>query len=111
MLVPTLEDTPEGHKDALTMMQEHTARQMEQKSKIGKVVELIMLKTEEGNRFVAQNYNSQIELRDKQLEMNKQQTQNYQKLAEEASNRQIPEKKMQEPYVAQYNHHHHHHNH
>jgi hypothetical protein len=46
-----------------------------------------MLKTEEGNRFVAQNYNSQIELRDKQLEMNKQQTQNYQKLAEEASNR------------------------
>jgi hypothetical protein len=59
-----------------------------------------MLKTEEGNRFVAQNYNSQIELRDKQLEMNKQQTQNYQKLAEEASNRQIPEKKMQEPYVA-----------
>jgi hypothetical protein len=32
-----------------------------------------MLKTEEGNRFVAQNYNSQIELRDKQLEMNKQQ--------------------------------------
>jgi hypothetical protein len=47
-----------------------------------------------------QNYNSQIELRDKQLEMNKQQTQNYQKLAEEASNRQIPEKKMQEPYVA-----------
>jgi hypothetical protein len=34
--------------------------------------------------------------------MNKQQTQNYQKLAEEASNRQIPEKKMQEPYVAQY---------
>jgi hypothetical protein len=32
--------------------------------------------------------------------MNKQQTQNYQKLAEEASNRQIPEKKMQEPYVA-----------
>jgi hypothetical protein len=31
MLVPTLEDTPEGHKDALTMMQEHTARQMEQK--------------------------------------------------------------------------------
>jgi hypothetical protein len=57
-------------------------------------------KTEEGNRFVAQNYNSQIELRDKQLEMNKQQTQNYQKLAEEASNRQIPEKKMQEPYVS-----------
>jgi hypothetical protein len=46
----------------------------------------MLKKTEEG--FVAQNYNSQIELRDKQLEMNKQQTQNYQKLAEEASNRQ-----------------------
>jgi hypothetical protein len=36
MLVPTLEDTPEGHKDALTMMQEHTARQMEQKQNLVK---------------------------------------------------------------------------
>ena len=84
-----LSDTPEGHKDALTMMQERTANQLKQKETYGTVSQPDLAESTEttNRRFVQQKNQDQINLRDEQLRMNIEQTQNYQRLSEEAMNR------------------------
>ena len=89
-LGPTkLPDTPIGHADALAMMQERTANQLKQKEIYGTVAqpELAETTTATTRRFVKQKNQDQISLRDEQLKMNIEQTQNYQRLTEEAMNR------------------------
>lgn len=89
-LGPTkLPDTPIGHADALAMMQERTANQLKQKETFGTVAQPELAETTAAStrRFVEQKSQDQIALRDEQLRMNIEQTQNYQRLTEEAMNR------------------------
>lgn len=89
-LGPTkLPDTPIGHADALAMMQERTANQLKQKEIYGTVAQPELAETTAATtrRFVEQKSQDQISLRDEQLKMNIEQTQNYQRLTEEAMNR------------------------
>jgi hypothetical protein len=89
-LGPTkLSDTPLGHADALAMMQERTARQLEQNKMYGNVVEPDFAEsTTKINMDNSRRRNEeQMEVRDAQLQKNIEQTKNYQKLAEEATNR------------------------
>ena len=89
-LGPTkLPDTPIGHADALAMMQERTANQLKQKEIYGTVAQPELAETTAAStrRFVEQKSQDQISLRDEQLRMNIEQTQNYQRLTEEAMNR------------------------
>ena len=89
-LGPTkLQDTPIGHADALAMMQERTARQLEQNKLYGNVVEPDFAEsTTKINMDASRRKNEeQIEVRDAQLQKNIEQTKNYQRLAEEATNR------------------------
>jgi hypothetical protein len=89
-LGPTkLQDTPIGHADALAMMQQRTARQLEQNKMYGNVVEPDFAEsTTKINMDNSRKRNEeQMEVRDAQLQKNIEQTKNYQKLAEEATNR------------------------
>ena len=89
-LGPTkLSDTPLGHADALAMMQQRTARQLEQNKMYGNVVEPDFAEsTTKINMDNSRKRNEeQMEVRDAQLQKNIEQTKNYQKLAEEATNR------------------------
>jgi hypothetical protein len=89
-LGPTkLSDTPLGHADALAMMQQRTARQLEQNKMYGNVVEPDFAEsTTKINMDNSRRRNEeQMEVRDAQLQKNIEQTKNYQKLAEEATNR------------------------
>jgi hypothetical protein len=85
----TLVDTPIGHADALAAMQERTARQLEQSKIYGNVIEPDFAEsTTKININASRRKNEeQIEVRDAQLQKNIEQTKNYQRLAEEATNR------------------------
>jgi hypothetical protein len=93
-----LADTPEGHSDALFMMQERTRQQLEQKNTQGRVVVPELADPDSAvlsQRAAREKSEEQIRLRDEQLEKNIVQTQNYQRLAEEATNR--PKSQYMEP--------------
>ena len=85
----TLSDTPLGHAEALSMMQERTNRQIEQNKVYGTVVEPELAESSVKINMEASRKRSeeQIEIRDAQLIKNQEQTKNYQRLAEEATNR------------------------
>lgn len=84
-----LPDTPIGHADALAAMQERTAKQLEQSKLYGNVVEpdLAENTTRINMESSKKRSEEQMEIRDAQLQKNIEQTKNYQRLAEEATNR------------------------
>jgi hypothetical protein len=85
-----LEDTPDGHKSALEMMRERTAHQIAMKEQAGKVVMPELAETTDNvyKQVTTEKHEEQMKLRDEQLAMNKEQTQSYQRLAAEATNRE-----------------------
>lgn len=99
-----LETTPEGHRNALQMMQERTMNQIE-RSKNGNVIEPEFSENPtKTNIAINRNANEdQMRIRDEQLAMNIKQTQNYQKLAEEATNRKYETKSYEQPMTNSYN--------
>ena len=94
----SLPETPEGHKNALQMMQERTMNQIE-RSKYGNVVEPDFAEnpTKATIDMNAKANEEQMKLRDEQLAMNIKQTQNYQRLAEEATTRKYNTNSYEEP--------------
>jgi hypothetical protein len=78
-------DTPDEHKKSLLMMQERTIKQLEDKKNNGIVIDPDLVEKEEitGNRFVTQQYNNEIKIRDEQIAKNIELTRKYNQLAEE----------------------------
>ena len=84
-------DTPYEHMSAVEQMRLRTQAQLQQKQEMG-VVKDPSLSERTNNRVYQQPtkedaYNEQMRLRDEQLKKNVEQTQNYQRLSEEAMNR------------------------
>ena len=85
------EDTPYEHMSAVEQMRLRTQAQLQQKQEMG-VVRDPSLSERTASRVYQQptkedGYNEQMRLRDEQLKKNIEQTQNYQKLSEEAMGR------------------------
>ena len=99
-----LETKSDGAVSALQMMQERTLNQIE-RSKHGNVIEPEF--SENPTKAIISSNRStneeQIRLRDEQLAKNIKQTQNYQKLAEEATNRKPEIKTYEQPMTNSYN--------
>ena len=90
-LSQVLPDTPESHISAVELMKLRTEAQIKAKQELG-VVKDPSLAEKTTNKFFKQptkedDYNEQMRLRDEQLKKNIEQTQNYQRLSEEAMNR------------------------
>lgn len=84
-----LSDTPIGHAEALIQMHERTNKQLEQSKIYGNVVEPdLAISTSKINLDATRKRSEeQMALRDEQLRKNLEQTNNYQKLAQEATER------------------------
>tara|TARA_R110000782_G_scaffold227181_1_gene313936 strand:- start:752 stop:1999 length:1248 start_codon:yes stop_codon:yes gene_type:complete len=80
------ETTPEGHKNALKVMQERTLNQIEVNKNYGKVESEFSENTIKPDLNRSKN-EEQMRVRDEQLAMNIKQTQNFQKLTEDATTR------------------------
>jgi hypothetical protein len=86
-----LPDTPESHISAVEMMRLRTEAQIKAKQELG-IVKDSSLAEKNTNKVFKQptkeeQYNEQMRLRDEQLQKNIEQTQNYQRLSNEALSR------------------------
>lgn len=84
-------DTPYEHMSAVEMMKARTEAQLRQKQDAGVVKDPSLAERTSSRVYQQQTkedgYNEQMRLRDEQLKKNIEQTQNYQKLSEEAMGR------------------------
>ena len=82
-------DTPYEHMSAVEQMRLRTQAQLQQKQEMGVVKDpsLSEVKSTYKQTSKEHDYNEQMRLRDEQLKKNVEQTQNYQRLSEEAINR------------------------
>lgn len=84
------EDTPYEHMSAVELMKQRTQQQLTQREQTGTVVEPNLAEKSSARIYdeAARNRNEeQIRLRDEQLRKNLEQTQNFQRYTEEATNR------------------------
>ena len=92
-------DTPTGHVDAVTMMRERTAGQMNMRGQFGKVVHPELAEGAPVKSAADMRTEEQIRLRDEQLKKNTQQIEKYQIMSNDASTRrtiqEVPEVKKE----------------
>lgn len=84
----TAGDIPVGHSDAMEMMKQRTLNQLKQREESGKVIEENLSVPSVNSRYATiTDTDKQINARNEKLQEYAKQTENYQKLVEESSNR------------------------
>jgi len=95
------EDTPTGHVDAVTMMRERTAGQMNMRDQQGKVVHPELAENTPVKSQADMRTEEQMRLRDEQLKKNTEQIQKFQTMTNDATTRRViqdvPEVKTNKP--------------